>query len=72
MYRLQSNISLCLADIDFYLLGVVKEASDSCIPPLSTLQRLLGKEMWEHQQSHPAKTNQMLIQHYSYKEAEHA
>lgn len=35
MYRLQPNISLCLADIDFfYLQGVVKEASSSYMPPL--------------------------------------
>lgn len=61
MYQLQPNISLCLADIDFHLQGVVIEASDLCIPPLSTLQRLLKKEMWEHQH-HPVKTNLTLIQ----------
>lgn len=33
MYRLQPYISLCLADIDFYLQGVVKEASSSCAAP---------------------------------------
>lgn len=48
MYRLQPNISLCLADIDFHLQGVVKEASNSYIPPLLSLQRLLWKELQEH------------------------
>lgn len=52
MYQLQPNISLCLADIDFYLQGVVKEASNSYIPPLQSLQRLLWKELQEPTDTH--------------------
>lgn len=52
MYQLQPNISLCLADIDFYLQGVVKEASNSYIAPLQSLQRLLVKELQEPSDTH--------------------
>lgn len=54
MYRLQPYISLCLADIDFYLQGVVKEASSSCAAPQeATLTRThrhttRSTEKWLH------------------------
>lgn len=41
----------------FYLQGVVKEASDSYIPPLPSLRRLLHKELQEHTQREEARRN---------------